>query len=260
MRRLLIGTTLVLTVVAASAIAIDVLFAGYRPQNLVTTDHCKKVWAHKGLGKSDYTYDLPSIQRAFDAGFGGVELDVYYEPESKVYYVTHDFSKPDARNIRLTQALDVAVEAEKRFWLDFINLKGMATGHAIEAATVLKRMLSQEGLLDRVFVESQSIFGLKRLAEAGIKTSYWINADERKSDAVFYGMLYREKAGVLIIGASAVSMDYEKFGDRIYATFSNLPMFLFTINEDSIKKYHGMDNIKIVLTDGPKYALMNCTN
>ena len=95
-----------------------------------TYDSCHKVWSarglyQKGVANGAIENSIESVALAFGKGGSGVEIDVRYDPESKHFFVTHDYPYiPQNGKLLTLNEMFEAVGRDGYFWLDYKNMRG----------------------------------------------------------------------------------------------------------------------------------------
>ena len=123
-----------------------------------------EVWLHRGQEKSK---DLESTFKLVEKkSWGGVELDIFFNKNDKIFYITHDYSNESANTpYRLN---DINQFEGKKLWLDFKNLKDVK----FSELSKLKDQLKGLGKKNFIFVESQNFLKLKILQNHRVKSIF----------------------------------------------------------------------------------------
>lgn len=220
-------------------------------------DGSRKVWGHRGYFKELEMNSLASLDRAFDLGAEGVELDIVFDEDAREYFVSREYPR-EGENSGLLSLEEVFRDMGERgyFWLDFKNLLRMTRRETRDAVGELGRLLDGFGLRERVIVESKDARNLALFSEAGIHTSYWINVDRGCSPLLAGARILRHKARFLYGKFSAVSMNYRNFTPGVQRSLGDVPVHLFTLNTESeVRKFLNDENVKIILSDEDFFSL-----
>ncbi len=139
-----------------------------------------KIWAARGLVLNDRRItrhgtqnSIESIERAFQHGAQGVEVDAYFDPPLGRYVVSHDrpYNLKNGELLTLGPLLD-AVGTQGEFWLDLKKLRHLAHGELNSAIAELARLTSTHGLKGRFYVEGEDPVNLSAYRRAGFLTVY----------------------------------------------------------------------------------------
>jgi hypothetical protein len=223
-------------------------------------DDCNKVWGHRGYIKGLEMNSMESIQRAFELGAAGVELDILFIPEMERFLVAHNLpTSPKSESTLYLDELFEELGDKGYFWLDIKNLRELNRSDTVMAAETMFSLLSQHGLVNKTIIESKMASKLAIFADRKIFTSLWITPG--RSDGWFDSRLkmFLYKSRFLRGGYSTVSMNYLNFTPYVQSYLENVPVHLFTINNlEEIKEYHHMPNVRIILSDEDHFSLDSC--
>ncbi len=120
-----------------------------------------KVWPHR-------VNSVPRLQYLLN-DFNGFECDVYYNINGNYFDVGHEPEKSIGLSVKTYFQLPGT--AKKYFWLDFKNLD---TSNEELSVALLTRLDSQYQIKNRIIIESTAPKLLKRFAENGFFTSFYI--------------------------------------------------------------------------------------
>lgn len=257
--KLLVSSILVIVFCFILAIVIvDYNFHRLKPK--IFYSDCFKVWAHRGFFKEGLQQNsIESFIKAFNLGAKGTELDIFYDLKTNIYIVSHDYpyNKINGRILKLEEVFR-KVGHRGHFWLDFKNLAYLSKKDAKKAVSRLYDMLGEYNLREKIIVESINPINLAIVSKSNLYTSYWITPRTDVSESLFWFDVYRYKVMCLYGDFSAISMNYNRFNVKIDEIFSNIPIHLFTLNDNKIlMKLLNKKNINIILTDEKNYYLEN---
>ncbi len=123
-----------------------------------------EVWLHRGQEKSK---DLQSTFKLVEKkSWSGVELDIFFNKNDKIFYITHDYANESAK--MLYRLNDINQFEGKKLWLDFKNLKDVE----FSDLSKLKDQLKGIGKNNFIFVESQNFLKLKILQNRRVKSIF----------------------------------------------------------------------------------------
>ncbi len=123
-----------------------------------------EVWLHRGQEKSK---DLQSTFKLVEKkSWGGVELDIFFNKNDKIFYITHDYSNESSNTPYSLN--DINQFEGKKLWLDFKNLKDVK----FSELSKLKDQLKGLGKKNFIFLESQNFLKLKILQNHTVKSIF----------------------------------------------------------------------------------------
>ena len=226
-----------------------------------------KIWIARGLynfrGEEN---SITAIQRAFDAGASGVEVDFYYDIKSNRFIVSHDksinsktseliYEKKDGKILTLEE-LFLSTGKDHHFYLDYKNLDRITYEETQEAIKRLEKITQFDDLKKRVYIEGSHPFKLPMYTDAGFKTLFGIHPLPEKnplSSIVVnaYKMVYYFK------NITAIALNYGKINDPIYGPkteklLKDIPIFVFhtPIDEDFLRLLIEKKDVKMILPGG----------
>ena len=140
-----------------------------------------RFFAHRGGGGRNFAENSPeAVKFALSSGFDGIELDAFFDVETRQVVISHDrpYTRRDGSLLKIE---DFSVSDDVRVWLDVKNLQELN----LSEIGMLAEKLRDQGLLDQVWVESPSIFKLILLDTYDVSTVFWMYADPSRS-ALYY--------------------------------------------------------------------------
>lgn len=206
-----------------------------------------QVWSHRG----DHT-ELPensraAVERAFESGFTGVEIDVFYDPALGLV-VSHDRPyKKVNDSIVLLQDVIYGYGPDFHFWLDLKNLKDHVKDVRRELNTILER---EEGLRERILIESSRGGALRRLND-DFYCIYWVQFQRTG----LRGWLKRTHIKFILALAdfSGITTDHRYIDEAFRKHFRNKCWYVFTVNDpERLEALRRIPEVEVVLTDLPK--------
>ncbi|MDH5718184.1 MAG: glycerophosphodiester phosphodiesterase [Spirochaetia bacterium] len=227
---------------------------------------CEKAWAHKGYTKKNNAKipenSLLSFNEAVLSSAKGTELDIFYDVDLKDFIVSHNFpyEKIEGKLLTLKEVFK-QYHDKLFFWLDFKNLAALSDDKTKESVEKMLNLLEKNKLSEKVIIESPSPRKLSYFVKKNIHTSYWIALPSEKNPRIsFVLMSLFYKLNYLIYGNfSAFSMRYDRFSEKAFNAFKNVPFHLFTVNDkEKITQLMKYENIKIILTDENYFNLNSC--
>ncbi|MAI76493.1 MAG: hypothetical protein CMM90_04855 [Rickettsiales bacterium] len=123
-----------------------------------------EVWLHRGQEESS---DLLKTFKFIEKNsWDGVELDIFFSKNDKIFYITHDYFNGSAK--MLSKLNDINQFEGKKLWLDFKNLKDVE----LSELSKLKNQLEELGKKNFIFIESQNFLKLKILQNHKVKSIF----------------------------------------------------------------------------------------
>lgn len=212
------------------------------PTTPIFFDSPDKLWAHRA--------NDPLEAKVFAQKFSGVELDVFFDQGSLSFSVRHDAD--DETRLELGDYLDaVLLGSTTHAWIDFKNFSEV--DHQL-AVAVLKDIIAQRELLDRVIVESWDHGAIQKLHSAGFNTSYWLPHFEDRSSADS-ARIRKTIEDIVSTGAvTALSADQSMY-EFLDLNYPEFPLHLWTnglegdSGERRIRQIAADPQVKIILVD-----------
>ncbi len=132
---------------------------GFKPS--IFSGNIPKVWVH-------HVNNVKRLQKLLP-DFNGIECDVFYNTAINSFEVYHDSS--EISGLQLETYLQLPGTLLKYFWFDFKNLD---TINADKALHLFNRFDSMYQIKQRVIIESTNPLALRKIADGGYFTSYYI--------------------------------------------------------------------------------------
>lgn len=139
-----------------------------------------KVWAPRGLvpesGDISPTGDqnsIAAVQRAFESGATGVEIDVFFDTDMGLFVVSHDrpYNLKNGELLTLEPMLQ-AVGKLGYIWLDFKKLRHLDSAALAASVAELERLCAAWIPKNRMYVEGEAPLALASYARAGFPTIF----------------------------------------------------------------------------------------
>jgi len=232
--------------------------------------HCKKVWASRGLYESyEERNSITSIQRAFSAGFLGVEVDAYYDTATKRFIVSHNkphkntdgtltYTLKEGKILTLEELFSLTGKGHY-FWLDFKNLDRLnkkETQHAIERLEVITK---QYALKQRVYVEGSTPQRLQKYEERGFYTLFSFHPLPESMYLLSSISSNLYKIAYYFFDLTAVALPYGDVDNPKYSAvtqqnLAGIPTFLFHVpdNEVLLKNLVQKEDVRVMLVGRDK--------
>jgi hypothetical protein len=222
-------------------------------QNAFYNQTNNKLWAHR--------VNSPQQANLLSKEFPGVEIDVFFHPETSIFEVKHDAHQ---QGVSLEQYLSEVKTPEKLYyWIDCKNLN-LRTRN--KAARRLKKIIGQFNLENHVIIESKRPGALKAFAKKGIFTSFWIPKLANKSKGIDLWYWKRKIKKHINSGyVYCISAHYSQLG-FINENFNHFPVHIWTneMTRDSDKAIIGGfardKDVKVILTDFKENFLFSSPN
>ncbi|MCP4492307.1 MAG: hypothetical protein GY820_34120 [Gammaproteobacteria bacterium] len=221
---------------------------------------CEKAWAHRGYVGDGLQNSLGSIERAFAQGFPGVEIDIFYDVKLNRYIVSHNFPY-ELKHGKLQYLDEVFLQFGELgyFWLDIKNLDSLGSKKLNEAVQLLKSHIDRFQLKDRLIVESRNMFPLKRFADSGILTSYWISPNRSFQRVLFPITAFFYKIAFIVGDYSIFSMSADRYNDYVASLIEGPPIHLFVVNDyELFRQLSSRPEVTVILTDAALNSVTQC--
>lgn len=220
-----------------------------------------KVWSTRGLvlegpeiTSGGMQNSIEAIERAFESGAKGVEVDVFYDVEMGDFVVSHD--RPYNRKKGALLTLDVLLDAVGPlgdFWLDWKKVRHLEFEERQDALRRLDELTSVGDLKQRFYIEAEDPFSLTQCKRAGFLTIYDTHPlpDANPVGSVLLDVY---KAVYFFGGFDVLSMESgtperRVFGERARRALRRVPLFLYHVpaEEDFLREALGVENVRVVL-------------
>ena len=223
-------------------------------------DSAYKIWAHRGavdVSRAMVENSIASIDAAATQGAKGVEIDVFYDPGSSQFIVSHDkpYQLHDEKYLMLG---DVLARFGPRFyyWLDFKNLASLPTDEALKSANILVKLLREFGVLEFAIVESVSARHLMIFSEKGVKTLYSIFVDPQLAAYNYWYKLFKIRYEILRYDQLSISVNYREFNQQLISRLPPVDFYLATVNDRAtIDELGRHKSVRVILSDVNYYDM-----
>ena len=231
-------------------------------QNTYNSEH--KIWAARGLYKTRAEQNsITAINRAFDSGALGIEVDFSYDVEMDLFIVSHDhpilgadekliYTTKDGELLTL-EKLFVKTGKAHYFWLDYKNLDKLSDAQTHKAITRLDEISKFDSIKERLYIEGSNPLKISLYTDAGFKTILGIHP--LHESVIFSSVVVNAyKIAYFFRNITALAMPYGSVEDPIYGeqtqeNLKTIPVFLFHIPDDE-KLLHSLvqkDDVRVML-------------
>jgi len=240
---------------------------------------CHKIWAARGLYNSLAEQNsIVSMQRAFEHGAKGAEVDFHYDVKMGIFIVSHDhpthdgdgnlvYTKKDGKLLTL-QAFFAAVGDGHWFWLDYKNLDKLSVTETDDAIKRLSEITQEGDIRERLYIEGSNPLRLSLYTDAGFKTILGIHP-LRDNNPFASIEMNAYKIAYSFRNITGIAMAYGRVGARGYGEtaeklFGSIPIFLFHVPDQQELLYDLMEkpNVRVVLVEKGRslnrYAINAC--
>lgn len=234
----------------STKVLIDHLFINKTLSSSFFYEECKKVWAHRGYFKNYNENSLGSYKAALELGAKGVELDVFYDTVLDNYVVSHDipYNKKKGKLLMLEEVFDVI--GDTFYWLDFKNLEELNGSDRKNSILKMIEIVDKFRVKEQIIIESKNVNNLFQFSKVGFHTSYWVSLKENSHSFKAFKHLYTLKIKYILGYFSSISMSYKNYTEAKLKLLPELPVLLFTVNDESmIDEYLKVNQVKIILSD-----------
>jgi hypothetical protein len=267
------ATVLVLVVAYLSLVALlDSGLAGLTYDGVY--DGCRKVWATRGLvvndpGGSASSNTVTTIQRAFDHGAVGTEVDVFYDVDSGRFVVSHDrpYQLNDGRLLTLEE-LFAEVGIRGFFWLDLKRLGPLTSAQSRAAAARLEEVARMSGVPQgKIYVEGEDPLNLGSFRDAGFRTIF--DTHPLPDDNVFSPLVVNLYKAAFYLGRfSVMAMAYGEVSAPVYGPatrrgLGGIPIFVYHVPDDRnlLAELSSIPEIRVIIDQdhsADHYGLDSC--
>ncbi len=195
-----------------------------------------QIWLHKAQEK--FINFENGIDIFKNSKINGLEIDVYYDKNTKRVYLSH--GKP-LENLKNTLSLNYLDKFKNiNLWIDFKNLKEVP----FNQIDILSNKLNELAKYNNLFLESQNLLKLKLLSTQEFKIIYNL--------PIFFNnkfFLIIMKYFLKLIHFNLISTSEQNLF-LVDQVFDSKNLFIYTVNNsDKICKIIKETNVKVILTD-----------
>lgn len=211
-----------------------------------------KVWGHRGIGPGPDENTLVAFEKAFEAGAGGVELDLFYCPEKNNFFVTHDYPAAGFKDGDLCLESVFTRTAHKGyFWLDFKNIRSLGNQDLKKAHKLLLEKLDKYDLKKKVLVEAPGpTVNLRIFKNSGLATAFTFFPNLDKGFFYYNFQIFRAKLYFLMGSFDFLSVARDLYTPDLKNEFSGFTFFVYVVNEPEVARSLINDkSIAVILTD-----------
>ncbi len=230
---------------------------------------CHKIWSSRGVYTTKGEQNsLLSIQRAFDDGYAGVEIDFYYDVKRDKFILSHSKPKKDENGVfqyslkdgKLLTLEEVFSKLGENhyFWLDYKNLDRISYSETDKAIKRLDKISEIHSLKDRIYIEGSTPIKLSKYTKSGYKTILAFQPLKEKNifssiSSNIYKLLYYS-FDISGVAMPYGSIDNPKYGKTTQENFKSIPTFLFHVPTDIklLKELNTMQDVRVILAGRDK--------
>jgi hypothetical protein len=229
-----------------------------RDSNL-SLNNCSKIWATRGLnirgdGQFKHANNIDAVNRAFNQGAVGTEIDIYFDRERQDYIVSHDYpyNLKNGQLLTLTELLK-ATGHDGYFWLDFKKMRHLSETEVNIAVARLRSIVDLYSNDDAIYIEGHDPINLAYFRDAGFNTIFDTHPPPDHWPFTsfvmnIYKMVYYF-GNYTVMGIEHDDINRPIFGrDTIEAT-RHVPLFIYHVPNDIalLTKLSTHNNIKVIL-------------
>lgn len=223
-----------------------------------------KIWAARGLYKNRAEQNsIVSINRAFENGALGVEVDFFYDVAMNRFIVSHDHPTKDkngkliytTKNGELLTLEKLFIQTAKNhyFWLDYKNLDKLSDAQTYKAIERLEEISKIYSTKERIYIEGSNPLKISLYTDAGFKTILGIHP--LHESVIFSSVVINAyKIAYFFRNITALAMPYGSVENPIYGkntqeNLKNIPVFLFHIPDDEnlLRDLVQKDDVRVML-------------
>lgn len=237
-------------------------------------DDCHKVWATRGLvlegpairpdGKQN---SIESVQRAFDHGARGTEVDVLFDTGMGRFIVSHDVPYNLKNGQLLTlEALFESSGGRGYYWIDFKKLRKLSDLELEASVAEMQRLAEKFGIKETIYIEGEAPFSLAAYRDAGFHTIF--DTHPRPQSNPFSTLILELYKLVYYFGDFTVmAMNYgdaddPKYGSRAREVLKDVPVFLYHVDDlDVLAQLVDVPAVRVVMAGDhsvDRYSLGAC--
>jgi len=238
-------------------------------------DSCFKVWATRGLVAKGNILpksgnSIETIQRAFDSGARGTEVDLFYDPALKRYIISHDrpYNLKNGRLLTLEELLS-ATGDDHYFWLDLKKLGRLSKSEMKDAVSRLNDITGNTNIKSKLYIEGEDPINLGYFRDSGFKTIFDIRPlPENYRTNYFVVNLY--KMFYYFNNFTVMAMKYGEietpiFGVETQELLKHVPLFIYHVPDDKelIQDLSNLEQVNVIIEQDHsinRYQLTNCGN
>ncbi len=223
--------------------------------SFTAVDDCHKVWSARGSYSNEIEQNsVASIQKAFDLGAVGVEVDVYFDRDLSDFIVSHDepYVLKDGKILTLEE-LFAQIDEVHYYWLDFKKLRRLNRKQVQAAVSRLKAISDPYGLQNHIYVEGENPSNLAHFRRAGFRTIFdthpladdtWINAIVL---AGYKMLFYFGEHSVMSMKYG--DLDKPIYGSNTQRSLAGIPVFLYhvPVDETLVSDLLAKDSVRAML-------------
>jgi glycerophosphoryl diester phosphodiesterase len=239
-------SSLLYGVVVGVALTVMLLFvtADIKPYKPIFSE--PQIWAHRGYSEEFLPNSIPAFNAAIELGAGGIEMDLFWDDDLNTFVVSHDkpYIKPYDQLLTLPQVLDSLSDVKINYWLD---LKNLEKGNVKQVIDSLNELLDQYNCRQRVFVESEHGWLLRRIEKANIRTIYWVQFGRTWPRQ----MLKRTYVNLILLFSDfdGITTANFLFDETFRRHFNNYPVFVWHVEgEDAVRELLYSPGVNVILT------------
>ncbi|MCW8838657.1 MAG: hypothetical protein OQK11_08150, partial [Thiovulaceae bacterium] len=223
-----------------------------------------KIWVARGLYNSPIEENsITAVQRAFDAGASGVEVDFYYDIKSNKFIVSHNkprvgkngeliYEQKDGKTLTLEE-LFLTTGKDHYFYLDYKNLDRISYDETKKAIKRLEKITQFDNLKSRVYIEGSHPLKLSKYTQAGFKTLFGIHP--LPEDYLFSSIVVNGyKIAYYFSDITAIALNYGTiqkpiYGEKTQLLLKHIPIFVFHTpsEENFLKMLIEKEDVKMIL-------------
>ena len=222
---------------------------------------CFKVWAARGLvldgpeiTQNGTQNSIESIQRAFDKGAKGTEVDVHYDAAMGKFIVAHDKPYQLKNGSLLTlESLFEATGGSSYYWLDFKKLRHLNDIELAQSVLELERITQIHNVKNKIYVEGEAPFSLAKYRDAGFNTIFDTHPLPDSNLLTppiinLYKMVYYF-GGFTVMAMNYGGIDDPFYGQRTRKSLGNIPVFLYHVYDipQVLKMISRLEAVRVIL-------------
>jgi len=206
-----------------------------------------KLWAHRGLSINAPENSLESIQAAFENGFKGVEIDLWFNKNTQSFHIHHDYS--DSSKLTLNKIMNIYHDKDLKFWLD---LKNLNQNNKNDIINNLNKLENTYHIKEKIIIESPQASELNDVEKSGYFTSLYFKPVINTIFIIRFRNIILNLFHLCYYNYSAASMPAGAYKGiiRYFCKNKNIHLWKQTKNKQDLNKWIMLPEVKIILFDG----------
>lgn len=230
---------------------LDIQFEKLQPDPSFPSGGEMQLWTHRGHweNSAEKQNSDEAVMASEQAGFAGTEIDIWYV-EKDGFLVAHDKETTAESRVQLADVFEACDSSSFQFWLDmkWLNQADLTPAAIAEGAQLLHRMIEDNSLSGRVFVECSNPIVLASFCEQCPSASgiLWLPDWERMPPRIRKTV----RRTIVKTDIRIVSRPIEAIRPGLPDPFAHLTRFYYTAEDEQQLALAKTAGASVVLVDG----------